>query len=198
MANASNFNLKTFYKILTSDKSILYAYQFVTEFDGLDPSWGITNSMDAAENITYYIQSSDIPGVSITTAKTAYLGTEFRVPGVKQYGHNWTANVLIVENFKIYDGFRRWQEYITSLKNDGGGQRAIPNVDIRISLLDPTSQKKTKSFVLAGAWVKSVGDLSLKYEQGGGSPIQNFPIELRYQYCYRDDNFDKATDPLKA
>lgn len=198
MGNASNFNLKNFYNILTSDKSILYSYQFVAEFHGLDSSWGITDSSDAANNISYYIQSADIPGVSLTTYKTAYLGTEFRTPGVKTFGHNWNCNVLLVENFKIYDGFRKWQDYLTSLKLDGGGDRRIPAVTVRLSLLDPTSQQKTKSFVLEGVWCKSVGDLSLKYEQGGGGPINGFPIELRYQYCYKDDGFDGSGDPLKA
>ena len=51
---------------------------------------------------------------------------------------------------------------------------------------------------MEGVWCKSVGDISLKYEQGGGSPVTGFPIELRYQYVYRDDNFDGSGDPLKA
>jgi len=190
MGNKSGFNLKNFYNILTKEKSILYTYQFVAEFHGLQDSWGISDSRDAANNISYYIQSADIPGVTLTTVKTAYLGTEFRTPGVKTFGHNWNCSVLFVENFKIYDGFRKWQEHISSLKLDGGGERAIPNVTVRISLLDPTSQFKEKSFVLEGVWCRSVGDISLKYEQGGGGPMNSFPIELRYQYVYRDDNHD--------
>lgn len=198
MSNASKFNLKNFYNILTSEKSILYTYQFVAEFDGLDSSWGITDSADAENNISYYIQSASIPGVSLTNYKTPFLGTEFRTPGVKQFGHNWNCNVLLVQNFKIYDGFRKWQDYMTSLKLDGGGDRRIPNVKVRLSILDPTSQYKEKGFVLEGVWVKSVGDISLKYEQGGGSPMNSFPIELRYQYVYKDDGFDGSGDPLKA
>ena len=176
MANATGFNLKNFYNILTNQKSILYAYQFVAEFSGLDDSWGISDSSDAAKNITYYIQSADIPAVTLTSVKTAYLGTEFRSPGVKVFGHNWTCNVLLTEDFNIYKGFRKWQDNISDLHLDGGGDRSIPNVDVRLSLLDPTSQTKTTSFVLGGVWVKKVGKLSLKYEQGGGSPINQFPI----------------------
>ena len=200
MANATGFNLRDFYSILTKEKSILYSYQFVAEFfgSGFRPEWGISDSKDAANNISYYIQSADIPAVTLTTNKTVYLGTEFRTPGVKQFNHSWTCNVLLVQNFKIYDGFRKWQEQISSLKLDGGGDRAIPDVNIRVSLLDPTSQQKTKSFVMEGVWCKSVGDISLKYEQGGGSPVTGFPIELRYQDVYRDDNFDGSGDPLKA
>lgn len=198
MSNGTNFNLKNFYNILTQEKSLLYSYQFVTEFDGLDPSFGISDSSDSAGNISYYIQSSDIPGVTLTTAKTAFLGTEFRTPGVKQFSHNWNCTVMLTENLAIYKGFRKWQESISSLKNDGGGNREIPNVRVRISLLDPTSQIKTTSFILEGVWVKKVSDISLKYDQGGGAPITSFAIELRYQYCYKDDGLDGSADPLKA
>jgi hypothetical protein len=196
MANTTGFNLKNFYNILMNDKSVLYQYQFVAEFHGLDPDWGISDSSDAAGNISYYIQSASIPGVTLTTFNTPYLGTEFRTPGVKTFQHSWAVNVLLVQNFKIYDGFRRWQEHISSLQLDGGGDRAIPNVTARMSILDPTSQNKIKSFILEGVWIQNVAQISLQYEQGGGNPM-NIGMSLRYQYVYKDDNFD-YNDPLKA
>ncbi len=198
MSNATNFNLKNFYNILTNSGALLNNYQFVAEFHGLDSSWGISDSVDAENNISYYIQSANIPGVTLTTVNVPFLGTEFRSPGVKQFQHTWNCNILLVQNFKIYDGFRRWQEHISSLKLDGGGDRAIPDVNVRISILDPTSQYKNKSFVLEGVWVQSVGNLALAYKQGGGDIQNRFPIALRYQYVYKDDAFDNSTDPLKA
>lgn len=198
MANATGFNLKNFYNILTQEGSILYAYQFAAEFNGLNPDWGITDSSDAAKNISYFIQAATIPGTELTKVATPFLGTEFKTPGVKKFTHSWTANIILTQDLNIYKGFRRWQDNISNLHLDGGGNKAIPDVNLRVSILDPSSQKKTTSFVLEGVWVKKVGEMALKYNNGGGDVFNQFPIEFRYQYVYKDDSFNGNSDPLRA
>lgn len=198
MGNASGFNLKNYYNILSNNQGLLYAYQFVAEFYGDCERFGISSGGNANDNMSYYISSADIPGVTLTTAKTPYLGTEFRSPGVKTFTHTWSCNVILMQDLKIYKNFRKWMENISSLRLDGGGQKGIPNSSVRLSILDPTSTRKEQSFVIEGIWPKSVGDIQLKYEQGGGNPVTAFPISLVYQYVYRDDGLDYSNDPLKA
>lgn len=200
MANVTGYNLKNFYTGIMKKENPLYAYQFIAEFVGLDPAWGISDSQDAAKNITYYVQSANIPGVELVTGKSVYLGTEFRTPGVLKFNHSWTCNILLEQSLTPYKGFRRWMEEVSSLYNDGGGNKAIPDVQVRLSVLDTSGLQKVQAVVLEGVWCKSVGDISLKYEQGGGNPINSFPIELRYQYNFMDNPsaFDSSTDPLKA
>ena len=117
-----------------------------------------------------------------------------------KFNHTWTCNVLLEQNLTAYKGFRRWQEEISSLYRDGGGNKAIPNVQVRLSVLNANGLEKVQAIVLEGVWCTQVGKLDLKYADGGGDPIKAFPIELRYQYNFLDDNskFDSSTDPLKA
>ena len=198
MANVTSFNLKNFYQGILKSENPLYKYQFIGEFIGLKDEWGISDSSDASKNITYYIQSANIPGVELTTGQTTYLGTMFRTPGVMKFSHSWTCNILLEENLNAYKGFRRWQEHISSLYNDGGGNKAIPNVTMNLSVLSSDSKTKVQAIVLEGVWCKSVGQIQVKYTDGGGQPIKSFPIELRYQYNYSDPNFDRKSDPFGA
>ena len=51
--------------------------------------------MGDGKNITYFVQSANLPGVKLANGTTTFLGTEFRIPGVKQFGHNWSVKVLL-------------------------------------------------------------------------------------------------------
>lgn len=200
MGNVTKYDLKNFYNGIMKAQAPLYKYQFIAEFIGLDDSWGITDPSDAAHNITYYIQSATFPGVDMATGTATFLGKDFKLPGPAKYAHSWTANILLEQSLTPYYGFRKWQEEISSFKNDGGGFKGIPNVKIRLSVLDSSGMTKTQAVILEGVWVKSVGEMSFSYKDGGGDPIKSFPIEFRFQYNYMDDprKFDASTDPLKA
>jgi len=193
MPNISNYNLRDFYNILKT-RPVLYQYQFVASVNGDASLMDCFDKLEGgAEDMTYFIQSADIPGVDISVFKAPFLGTEFRTPGVKQFKHNWTASILVTQDFAIYDCFKAWMYKISDLSRDGGGDKKVPDANITLGLLDPSNQEVVKTITLAGVWPKSVGDISLQYAQGGGNPINNFPIEFRYQYSYLD-----GADPLEA
>ena len=200
MGNATGYNLKNFYNGIMKSQNPLYAYQFLAEFVGLDDSWGISDSTDAAHNITYYIQSATLPGIDMATGNATYLGKKFILPGPAKYAHTWTANILLEQSLTPYEGFRKWQEEISSFRMDGGGNKSIPNVQLRLSVLDSSGLSKVQAIVLEGVWVKSVGQIQMQYADGGGKPINSFAVEFRFQYNFMDDtsNFDSSTDPLKA
>ena len=48
----------------------------------------------------------------------------------------------------MFDKLKRWMNHISDIKNNGGGTRKIPNVDLRLNLLDSTHQNFTTSFVM--------------------------------------------------
>lgn len=196
--NVTNYNLKSFYTGILQKEAPLYAYQFMAEFIGLDDSWGISDSSDARNNISYFVQSANIPGVTLSTGKTTFLGKEFTLPGVATYTHSWNCNIMLDQNLTAYKGFRKWQEDISSLYFDGGGVKAIPDVKVRLSVISSDGSKKVRAIVLDGVWCTSVGDIQLAYKNGGSDPITNFVIGLKYQYSYEDSGFDLSADPLKA
>ena len=199
MGNVTGYDLRNFYNGITKKDNPLYRYQFLAEFVGLKDEWGISDSSDAAKNISYYFKSTTIPGFNLNNGQMTYLGTQFRLPGNVVFTHSWTASLLLEQNFTAYKGFRRWQEDISSLTRDGGGNKAIPNVKVRLSILNPDMETRSNAIILEGVWVKNVQQLPLRYNNGGGDN-PDCQIEFRYQYNYLDNPgaFDMSTDPLKA
>lgn len=195
--HTNDYNLKSFYTNIMKSTSLLYKYQFIVEFIGLD-AYGITDQSDASRNISYYLKSANIPGVSLATGKTTFLGTEFRMPGPLKFGQNWTVKILLEENLFAYKGLQAWRESISSLELDGGGSKTIPNVQARVSVLSEDHQTCTDSFILEGVWLKKLGAISnLQYSTNGGENPVEVDAEFRYQYSYRDPNFN-FEDPLRG
>jgi hypothetical protein len=96
----------------------------------------------------------------------------------------------------MFDKLKRWMNHISDIKNNGGGTKKIPNVDLRLNLLDSTHQKFTTSFVMVGVWPTSISETSLAYKNGDNNAL-TLTASFKYQYCYRDDNFDTSADPLR-
>ena len=175
MGNASNYNLNQFYGNLKRENP-LYAYQFYAQFNGAD-RYGID------EDILYFFKSATIPGFTMKNAQVPFFGTEFRVPGVQSFSHNWTATLLATQDFKAYKAFRDWQEAISSLSMDGGGEKGVPNIEMEIHVLNSSMQEDRDVICLAGVWVSNVQGFNLAYTQGGGN-TPDLQIEFRYQYNY--------------
>lgn len=184
-------HLKNFYTNIMSSTALLYKYQFLVQLMG-PPDLGWNNS--ASQNFSYYVQSASIPGVKLVNGKTVFFGTEFRIPGVKQFDHNWQTEILIDQDLTIYKKLEAWRDSISSLKIDGGGEKRIPSYQAKISILNPDHQTINESYILEGLWIKSLGDINLAYQNNGGGDILKIPVEFRYQYVYREGD----GDPLDA
>lgn len=185
MGNVTNYNLNQFYGNLKNGNP-LFRFQFFARFHGAEE---YLRKFGIDKDILYYFKSATIPGFSLKTAQVPFFGTEFRVPGVQSFAHNWTATLLATQGFEAYNAFRLWQENISSLTKDGGGNKAIPDIQMEISVLDSSMQHVQETIVLDGVWVANVQGFNLAYAQGG----QNTPdlqIEFRYQYNYIKEQGD--------
>jgi hypothetical protein len=186
MDKNNDYHIRTFYNQIAQKHPMLLEHQFVIEFieDDNTPVKLTTGKMD---DIAYFAQSATIPKYSISVAKMVYYGTEFRQPGVKTYDHNWSCDILIDRDLTIYNKLKAWREQISSLKLSGGGVKTIPNVKLRVSILDSTMQTKQTSFILEGVWPSKMPSLELGYENGDATPMK-VGIEFKYQYAYEDEN----------
>ena len=192
------YHLKNFYTNIMKENALLYQYQFIVEFSGTDiADYGITSSTEPSQNISYFVQSAKIPGYKLVNGKSVFLGTEFRIPGVLQFGHNWTVEILLNQSMFAYKGLQNWRRYMSRLEIDGGGTKIIPNVQAKIYLLSPDHQSFVNSYILEGVWIKKLGDLQLAYTNGGAEPLK-CSADFRYQYVYPDPDFKELdADPLK-
>mgnify|MGYP003302912373 CR=1 FL=1 len=99
MSRPSDKHLSNFYTNIMRGNALLYKYQFLVQLMGpADLGWN--NS--ASQNFSYYVQSGSIPGTKLVNGKTVFFGTEFRIPGVKQFDHNWQTEILIDQDLTIY------------------------------------------------------------------------------------------------
>lgn len=191
MSRPSDKHLSNFYTNIMRGNALLYKYQFLVQLMGpADLGWN--NS--ASQNFSYYVQSGSIPGTKLVNGKTVFFGTEFRIPGVKQFDHNWQTEILIDQDLTIYKKLEAWRDSISSLRVDGGGIKQIQPYKAKISTLNPDHQTINESYILEGLWIKSLGDINLAYQNNGGGDVLKIPAEFRYQYVYREGD----GDPLDA
>ena len=195
--------LKTFYTGLKKADSLLFGYQFEVVFNIPDGSGTLGHFLNEGmttnvQNMSFLVQSTNVPPLTLKTGTTSFLGNQFQSPGVISFDHNWSCNFILLEDLAPYRMFRKWMNVISNLTKSGGGEREIPNAKARVNVLDSSLQARIRSFVLEGIWPSSVGQIQLQYQNGGGNTVQ-FPVSFKYQYWYRDDNFEGGNvDPLRA
>ena len=205
MPTYNPYHLKNFYNQIMKTNPLLYKYQFVIEFiqggtmgDGYGGTQSFTlfdNASNPDENFTYYAQSGSIPKFTIQKASIPFYATDFRTPTVIQYNHDWIVKILLEQDMIMYEKLRAWMKLMTSLENSGGGIKTIPNINMRISLMNSEHTHFTSSYVMTGIWPVEIPQISLKYENTSTQPLA-IDCKFKYQYCYRDDNFDLSQDPL--
>ena len=197
----NKFHLKSFYTNIMKDNALLYKYQFIVEFIGLD-QYGITDPTESSQNITYYVKSANVPGYELVNGQTTFLGTQFRIPGVLKYGHNWDVKILLDQSMFAYKGLQTWRRAISRLEIDGGGIKTIPDVQARVSVLSADHQYCVNSYVLEGVWIKSLSQIALQYNTNGGENPVECTAQFRYQYSYPDpvqsEIRPNPADPLAA
>lgn len=199
-------HLRNFYQNITKKRPLLYKHQFIIQFIGggnidgkqlveLSPS--LKQLFTNQGRFTYYAQSGDIPTATLNKATTNYFAGRFTVPTVRTWDHNWSTQILMDENLTIYHVLRDWQQLMSSYRNNGGGYRILPDVNLRVSILDGTHQYITTSYVLAGVWPKDIGEIQLQYaNEASINPLQ---VSFSYQYAYQDSDLNAAAnDPLRV
>ena len=202
---ANDYNIQAFYNQIMKTRPMLYGYQFILEFvqggqmgnDSIGyEQFDLFNNKETPDNnFTYYAQSASLPKFQINKATASYYGTQFRVPTTIQYDHNYTVKILIEQDMIMYEKLRLWMRKISDLRLNGGGIKTIPSVAMRLNLLDSTHQVFTTSYVLEGVWPSNIPSINLEYKQDDTTPIM-LDCQFKYQYCYRDDDFDTSNNPL--
>lgn len=198
-------NVKTF--------PLLYKYQFIVEFvrgGSIETPPGVPQFSAQSfyslfredpgnpnEQLTYYAQSASIPGISVKNAQTKFFAGKFNVPTVIQYEHNWKIDIILDQELTMYKKFIQWQKFMSDYKYSGGGVRVIPDINMRVNILNSDHTGYTTSFILAGIWPNDVANIDVSYE--GNVQLKKASIQFRYQYVYEDPSFDPNLpfDPLR-
>lgn len=222
---AENRNIANFYKEIQNQSGLRLSYQFLVRLAfpegilrdrGVNTSYdnviwrqlGITdpytlneltnpNPQDPTRNLIFFAQGTSVPQTRINTVQVEYFAQSFRFPSIITYDENWSLSILLDEKLTIYRQLVAWQELISSIARNNGGNKTIPNVYGDVQLLNSFGNAIQRRFTIEGIFPNSVPRLSMRYQDGGGSPMMLDPVQFTMQY-FRQVPVDQVpTDPFK-
>lgn len=198
-------HLRNFYTNITKKRPLLNGHQFVVQFIGGGSAAGASltsysNKLGALftgqQMFSYYAQGASIPTATLGKATANYFAGKFHVPTVRTWDHNWSTQLILDQDLFMYHVIREWMDLMSSYRFNGGGLRVLPDVNLRVKVLDSTHQHFTTSFVLCGVWPKDIGQIQLQYQDS--AQVNQLSVSFSYQYSFEDPDLDMSTDPLKV
>lgn len=187
-------NLKDYYNQMVRKKPLLLEYQFLIKFkpkNGFDKQFKNLNEYNGL-----ICQSGTIPKRTLTTSTVSFYAKNFSMPATEQFDHTWKTTILLTQKMSVYSELRKMLLLYSSLENNSGGIRTIPNFNIELDILDQYSEinKNTPTIMLYGAFPTNIGPIQLQYEES--SNTKTFDVTFAYQYCAFGHDAD-VVDPLE-
>lgn len=187
MANNNQTIAKFYSNVQSKDFARQFQFRVVPPFA----------NTDFTSDDLIYLESSNLPGRSITNVQVPFMGLQFNVPGTATYPGSdaWSVTFRCDQNYDI----RSTLENATFLTFDDGATTGNYNIarnssKIVLELLGK-GMEVVRTYTLFGAYVVSVGDIA--YNVGDSGAIVTVPATLAYQY-WRAANGSTTTAPQFA
>jgi hypothetical protein len=212
MANANNMvseqrNISDFYNKIQQSGGLRYGYQFLVKlfFDKavfntrgaysdkdliLFKQYGINGYekiIDAnpatKDDLTFFAQATQLPGTTLDATQVQYFAQGFRFPGIIKYDAQWSIDILLDQDLTIYKQLRIWQEMMSSIVRNSGGNKVIPNARGKLYLLDSygDATKPDRIYAMEGIFPKEVPVINMQYTEGS-STIKTVKVQFALQY----------------
>lgn len=203
---ANPYRVGTVYHNIAQEKPLLYQYQYIMEIVGggtfyIDDNFRQFTLFDKDDAnpdtcFAYWVKGQvAIPAFDIKSATAKFYSMKFNIPACRTYGHDLSLTLMTDQDLTFYKKLDTWLQLISRLNIDGGGLKTIPTIKMRLLLLNSQHDKFIDSFVFEGCWINSLGGLNFEYTEGQ-SKLMDLTATFKYQYAYRDPEFDLANDPL--
>jgi|TARA_A100001015_G_C15005852_1_gene720605 hypothetical protein len=151
-------------------------------FRVLNINFGTGTEVSFDESDLVYATTASLPGKTITSIPTNYMGLQFNVPGVVQYpgSDNYTIQFRSEESYGLRDKFLQVIEDTFS-DADSTGNYFMPTTDavIDLVLLDK-ELNRVSSFQLVGVAIREVS--APAYDVTGTGEIVTFDANISYHY----------------
>lgn len=204
-------NLADFYNEIQSESGLRYGYQFLVrlaidqnifdpstrgQFSGVDAvlqaqyglnlqTFGGLKDPNSGENqgidISFLAQSTNIPQTELTTTKVSYFAQSFEFPGIIRYGDTWQVNVKLDQRMILYKQLRLWQEMMSSISRNSGGNHTIPEARGEVMLLDQYGRDAQRKFWVEGIYPITVPQIDFQYAEGSNA-LKEAQITFKVQY----------------
>lgn len=178
---ANDYNIKNFYQNIAQNTPLLLGYQFLVTIVPGDST--LKNQIDF-EKLQLLCQSAQVPLKQIQTADVNYFGKRFSVPTSEMPQHQWQTRIILTNRMDSYHELRKLMLRFSSLENNMGGIRTIPNLDITIDMLNQFSEVDDSQprIVLKGCYPRQLQDITLQYQENAN--LITPTVTFVYQYSY--------------
>lgn len=141
------------------------------------PSFAVVGG--ETEDLSFLAKGAVLPASTLGVIEIAFNGRKVKMPGDREYTTTWSITVLNDTDFKLRNGFERWQNAIRPHKDGGGlANFADYTVDVIVQQLDQ-SDSVVKSYTLEGAWPLNIAEIALNYDSTDS--IEEFDVEFQFQ-----------------
>ena len=181
---ANDYNIRNFYNNIAQNTPLLTEYQFLVT---MIPGVGVENyGLDKIDfkKLQLLCQSAQIPQKVIATADINYFGKRFSVPTAETPQHQWQTRIILTNRMDSYHELRKLMLRFSSLEENMGGIRTIPNLDIIIDVLNQFSEidDTQPRIVLKGCYPRTLDQIPLQYQENANAITPN--VTFVYQYSY--------------
>lgn len=181
---ANDYNIRNYYQNIAQNTPLLTEYQFLVT---MIPGAGVENyGLDSIDfkKLQLLCQSARIPQKQIQTQDVNYFGKRFSVPTSEQPQHEWATKIILTNRMDSYFELRKLMLRFSSLENNMGGIRTIPNLDIIIDVLNQFSEidDNEPRIVLKGCYPRTLEPIPLQYQESAAAITPN--VTFVYQYSY--------------
>lgn len=177
--------LSTFKDLVTA-KPLLQQTYYKVSFDNLSfiGTDGIPSSNVLGQYWDIYVQSSKMPGKTLTELELKRHAITFRMPNVVEWDGSWNCTVLLDLSMTGYKQLLRWQSWYSDIHNehDGGGARGFPKVTAKVEILNNYYEPTGHIMTLYGIYPKVVPALEFNQETS-----EYIKPDIEFGYSYADD-----------
>lgn len=131
-----------------------------------------------ANNLKFKCKTTVLPTSKIEPIEINLHGTGKREAGRALYDHSFTATFHECVDYKVYEAFRNWRDFMRSWKNNTGTDSSEYKVNLELDVYD-NGPNIVKTMILAGSFVTDIGEVNYN---GGESQAVEMSITLAFDY----------------
>lgn len=129
-------------------------------------------------NLTYKCKTTSLPSSKIEPVKIDLHGVSKQEAGRATYEHTFQATFLETVDYKTFEAFRNWRDFMRSWKNNTGTDSAAYKVNLELDVYN-NGPEVTKTVILVGCFVTDIADVAYN---GGESTAVEMSITFSFDY----------------
>lgn len=129
-------------------------------------------------NLTYKCKTTSLPTSKIEPVKIELHGVGKQEAGRAIYDHSLQATFLETVDYKTYEAFRAWRDFMRSWKNNTGTDSAAYKVNLELDVYN-NGPDLVKTMILVGSFVTDIGEYAF---DGAASTAMEMQVTFSFDY----------------